>query len=120
MFLNWRNGYDYRYRYYWPVLLGCHLVINRGNHHVLYDDVELMKLIRDPQTLTVLKQLQEWYEIRCQRKEFEAMENCQTEDIKALEKLELLELLKQTRIWLKPPQDDIPIKKRKLRKVRPA
>ena len=92
-------------------------MINRGNHHVQFDDTELMKRIRDPQTLVVLRQLQEWYDVRVQRKTFEEMENCEVEGIKAIEKQVFLELLKQTRIWLKPPQDDTPRKKSKLRKM---
>ena len=97
-------------------------MINRGNHHVLYDDVELMKLIRDPQTLAVLKQLQQYYEARCIRKSYDGMETIASksvEGIKQLERDEFLKLVEETRIWLKVPKDDgMPIKKRKLRKVR--
>lgn len=93
-------------------------MINRGNHHVQFNDTELMKRIRDPQTIVVLRQLQEWYDVRVQRKTFEEMENCEVEGIKAIEKQVFLELLKQTRVWLKPPQDDIPRRKKsKLRKM---
>ncbi len=96
-------------------------MIDRSGHHVLFDKTELMKRIRDPQTLVVLEALQQYYEVRTLRRTYEEMENCETEGVKKMEREHFSDLLKQTRLWLKPPKNDgLPIKKRKLRKVRPA
>lgn len=71
-------------------------------HHVLYNETEMMKLLqRDPQTLVVLKSLQTWYETRCRRKLLEEG-GCELDGIKAIEKQELLDLLKETQQWMSP------------------
>lgn len=78
-------------------------VIERGDHHVLYDDVELMQLIMKPQTLQVLKALQTFYETRERRKLLEEA-GCEMEGVKRIEREEFLELIKKTRIWLRNPR----------------
>jgi hypothetical protein len=78
-------------------------MIERGQHHVLYDDVELMQRIRSPQTLQVLKQLQEYYETR-ERRKLMTEQGCELNGIKEAEKEALLELLKSTKIWLRNPR----------------
>lgn len=92
-------------------------MINRSGHHVLYDDHELMQLIKDPKTLGVLKQLQDYFDSRTIRKHYESRGTCQLDGLKAAERDEFLKLIELTRIWLKAPQDGTIVKKRKLRKM---
>jgi hypothetical protein len=79
-------------------------MINRGNHHVLYNRDEMMRLIKNPLTLNVLLQLQDWYEIREQRK-LQEKGGCELDGIKQIEKEQFLGLIAITREWLRPSND---------------
>jgi hypothetical protein len=78
-------------------------MIERGQDHVLYNDIEIMKLVKSPQAIQVLKQLQTWYDTRNRRKLMQDG-GCEMDGIKEIEKQEFLELLRTTKIWLRPRQ----------------
>lgn len=74
------------------------MATKRGTY-VLYDDVEIMKRIKNPQTLQLLKSAQEFYETRSRRKLYEKM-GCEMQGIKEAEKTDFNNFLEELGVWL--------------------
>ena len=77
-------------------------MILRGTSHVILDDIELMKRVRRPATLRVLRQLMWLYETRSRRQIFEKM-GVLTDHIEAQELIEFCRLMNLTSAWLSQP-----------------
>ena len=78
-------------------------MILRGESHALRDDLELMKRVRHISTIRILKQLQELYEARARRIEFERMRICEMSGIHQIEHEEYCHLIDLLDDWMRQP-----------------
>ena len=76
-------------------------MIHRGTSHVLRDDLEIMKKLRKPVTVQLLKQLQWFYEARSTRIMWGDI--IDTEALNRIELQEFLEMVKLLEKWMTPP-----------------
>ena len=75
---------------------------HRGTSHVLFTDLEIMKRIRRRDSVDVLRQLMELYEIRTRRQSFKEV-GASMEGILAIEMSEFTKLMDLTGQWLRQP-----------------
>lgn len=86
-----------------------HPVINRGSHHVIFDDTELVKQIPKPVCLQVLRQLMWYYEERSRRQAYQQANRgyqfgrIQMEGIITIERAEFDKLMDLCSKWLRAP-----------------
>jgi hypothetical protein len=84
-------------------------MINRGTHHVIFDDVEIMKRLPKPTCLLVLRQLMWFYEERSRRILYQeanrgvSFGKIQMDGIMSIELDEFNKLIEVCHKWLKPP-----------------
>lgn len=92
-------------------------MIFRGESHVLRSDTKLLKKAKSPLTLTVLKQLQELYEVRARRKiaEDDGYDPICIKSLTQFEFEEYCHLIDLLDDWMQPPTIITFEKKRKNR-----